>query len=315
MHSFIIPHYSRDIRRNRSSIVNSIATHTRPVGLPLGAAIEDVKETVTNPLSVRFTAAPVVDREISDVTTNLLNAFRVDDTVIQSSKITQVTNNKKTRAVSAPASRPSMLGSTGYRENPPSLRGSKTPTPVILEGRSEEGFDPGYAITPVNMQSNTRFASSSENSSLRTTSNQCSASTSGTNSPIESDSMNISKSSRAYVTSTSIGNALKNLNLSNQDQSNNTIISENTRKLQNLIPKCLSAGNLSLPNQGKKSVTTRYPDYSNSGLNTTPMASKAGDPRSTPEAEKSFSHVFSPRKGLNIPLPRSHVLVGGGGKK
>lgn len=325
------------MQRNRLSIVNSLTHHTGPaVEIPSGPVIGDIKavqsasESITHPLSVRFATAPCKDRDTSHITTNLLNAFKVEDKGIQPSAATQEVSYKKVRSLSAPASRPSIPVSTGNRGDPPCLRGTKTPTPVIVMGPIVEGFEPGYATTPVNMRSTTLFASSSENSSLGTTSistsNRCSANTSGTNSPYEGDIMNTGKyNNRAYVTSTSIGNALKNLSLNNQDNNNNTI-SESTRKLQNLIPKCLSVKSSAVTNPGQKSVTAaRYPDYTNSssdGMRITPTPriedprSRIEDPRSTPEAEKSFSHVFSPRKDLNIPPPpRSHVLVGGGGKK
>ena len=332
------------MQRNRSSIVNSLTPrHTgSAIEIPLGAVIGDTKavqsasESITHPLSVRFATAPCKDRDTSHVTTNLLNAFKIEEKGIQPSSATLEVSYKKVRSLSAPASRPSIPGSTGNRENPPCLRGTKTPTPVIVMGPIEEGFGPGYATTPVNMRSTTLFASSSENSSLGTTSistsNRCSANTSGTSSPYEGDIMNTGKyNSRAYVTSTSIGNALKSLSTNNQDNNNNNknnnTISESTRKLQNLIPKCLSVKSSTVTNPGQKSVNaTRYPDYTNSssdGMRSTPTASRIEDPRSriedprsTAEAEKSFSHVFSPRKDLNIPPPpRSHVLVGGGGKK
>ena len=348
---FLLSHNSGDMPRNRSSVIKSLTRHTGPaVEISLGAVIGDTKavqsasESITHPLSVRFATAPCEDRDTSHITTNLLNAFKVEveEKGIQSSATPLEVSYKKIRSLSAPASRPSIQGSTGNRKDPPclrGLRGTKTPTPVIVMGPIEEAFDPGYATTPVNMRSTTLFASSSENSSLGTTSistsNRCSANTSGTNSPYESDIINTGKyNNRAYVTSTSIGNALKNLSVNNQDNNNNTI-SENTRKLQNLIPKCLSVKNSTVSNPGQKSVNApRYPDYTNSyssdGMRNTPTVSRIEDPRSriedprsriedprsTPEAEKSFSHVFSPRKDLNIPPPpRSHVLVGGGGKK
>ena len=325
------------MQKNRSSIVNSITRHTGPAAeIPVGPVIGDIKaaqsasESHNHPLSVRFATAPCKDRDTSHITTNLLNAFKIEDKGIQHSATTPEGSYKKIRSLSAPASRPSIPGSTGNREDPPCLRGTKTPTPVIVMGPIVEGFDQGYAATPVNMRSTTLFASSSENSSLGTTSiptsNRCSANTSGTNSPYEGDITNAGKyNSRAYVTSTSIGNALKNLSVNNQD--NNNTMSESTRKLQNLIPKCLSVKSSTVSNPGQKSVTAaRYPDYTNSssdGMRSTPTApriedprSRIEDPKSTPEAEKSFSHVFSPRKDLNIPPPpRSHVLVGGGGKK
>ena len=329
----ITSYHSRDMRRTKSFTGSSSAPHTGPAaGIPLGIATGDIKsvqstsESTTHPLAVRFTVAPVKEKETSSVIANLLKAFQVDEKVTQPSVNTQDATQKKIRSVSAPAGRPSippMQGSsgtgTGYQGVPPCLRGTKTLTPGGAGAPLGEGFNPGYAVTPVNMRSNTRFASSSEESSLGTSSNKCSASTSGTTSPYESNSQNVSKyNGGGYVTSSSIGNALKNLNMNNQQQNNNNdTLSENAKKLQNLIPKCLSVRNTSVPNPSKKTVpTTRYPEYTESdSTKTTPVASRIEVPGSTPEAEKSFSHVFSPRKGLNIPPPRSHILVGGGGKK
>jgi hypothetical protein len=328
--SSITSHHSRDMRRNKSFTGSSSGPHSGPaVGIPLGIATGDIKsvqsasESTTHPLAVRFTSAPVKEKETSDVIANLLKAFQVDEKVTQPSVNTQDISQKKIRSVSVPAGRPSIQGSTGtgtsYQGVPPCLRGTKTLTKGGAEVPLGEGFNPGYAVTPVNMRSNPRFASSSEESSLGTTSNKCSASTSGTTSPYESNSMNVGKySGRGYVSSSSIGNALKNLNMNNQHQNNNNdTLSENARKLQNLIPKCLSVRDTSVPHPIQKSVTTtRYPEYTDSdSTKTTPVASRIEVPVSTPEAEKSFSHVFSPRKGINIPPPRSHVLVGGGGKK
>jgi hypothetical protein len=326
-------HYHRDMRRTKSFTGSTSAAHTGPAaGIPLGIATGDIKsvqsasEATTHPLAVRFTAAPIKEKETSNVIANLLKAFQLDEKVTQPSVNTQDIFQRKVRSVSAPAGRPSIPSTqgptgtgTGYRGAPPCLRGTKNLTPGGAEVPLGEGFNPGYAVTPVNMRSNTRFALSSEESSLGTSSNKCSASTSGTTSPYESNSLNVGKNSgRGYVTSSSIGNALKNLNMNNQHQNNNNDpLSENARKLQNLIPKCLSVRNTSVPNPIQKSVTTtRYPEYTDSdSTKTTPIASRIEVPGSTPEADKSFSHVFSPRKGLNIPPPRSHILVGGGGKK
>lgn len=319
------------MRRNKSFTANSSAPHTGPaVGVPLGIAPGSIKsmqsasESTTHPLAVRFIAATVKEKETSHVIANLLKAFQVDEKVMQPSVNTHNSTQKEVRSVSAPAGRPSILGSTvtGSQGVPPCLRGTKTLAPGGAEVTMGGGFDPGYTVTPVNMRSNPRFASSSEESSLGTTSNKCSASTSGTTSPYESNSSNVGKyGGRGYVTSSSIGNALKNLNMNNQHQNSNNndnnTMSENARKLQKLIPKCLSVRNTSVPPLCAKSVTTtRYPEYTDSdSTKTMPVASKVEVPGYTPEAEKPFSHVFSPRKGLYIPPPRSHILIGGGGKK